>query len=77
MMPDTFAEAVDVLSKLAAFVAAVVSIWNTRKIKEVHKLTNSLATRAETLAGRVGLAEGNLEGRKEQTAERKAEKDES
>jgi len=61
--------------KLSAIVAAGVSIWNTVKIKEVHKLTNSLATRTEALARKTGLAEGNLIGREEQTAERKEERD--
>jgi len=59
--------------KAAAVIAAGVSIWNTFKIKEVHTLTNSLATRTEALARRAGLAEGNLQGRVEQTAERKKE----
>ena len=43
-----------------------------RRVKAVHDLTNSLADKAQTGA----KAEGNLEGRKEQTAERKAERTE-
>jgi hypothetical protein len=72
-MPTTLVEWFDILAKVSAFAAAAVSIWNTRKIKEVHKLTNSLATRTEALAHSTGLAEGNLAGRIEQTAERKAD----
>ncbi len=73
-MPATLADWLDVAAKIAAFAAAFLSYWNTRKIKEVHLLTNSLATRTEGLARATGLAEGNLEGRREQTAERQAEK---
>lgn len=72
-MPE-LTEWVDLLSKVAAFVGAAYGIWNSRKIEQVHKLTNSLATRAEALAHSTGLAEGNIEGRKEQTAERNEEK---
>ena len=75
-MRQEIAEWFDFAAKVASFFAVAYGVWNTRKIKEVHKLTNSLATRTEALARSTGLAEGNLEGRQQQTAERKAEKEE-
>lgn len=52
----------------------IIGLRNSRKIAEVHTLTNSMATRAEALAKKTGLAEGNLQGRAQQTAERDAER---
>ncbi len=46
-----------------------------RKVNQVEKTTNSLAARAESSAHAAGAAEGNLQGRLEQTAERRSEKD--
>lgn len=40
-----------------------------------HIATNSLSERTEGLARAAGVAEGNLQGREQQTAERKAEED--
>jgi hypothetical protein len=45
------------------------------QIAEVHKTTNGLSERAEAFARSTGLAEGNLQGRLDQTAERKTEAD--
>lgn len=73
-MPDSLAEWFSIAKDVALFFAAAIGIWNALKIKEVHKLTNSMASRTEALARSTGLAEGNLAGRKEQIAERKEEK---
>lgn len=74
------AEIAQILIALATLVTAVggviIGVRNTREIKEVHKTTNSLAERTEGLARSAGMAEGNLQGRTEQTAERAAERKE-
>lgn len=62
------------VSAIAASTAVVISALNSRKISQVHDLTNSLAQRAEASAHASGLAEGNRQGRVEQTAEREADK---
>lgn len=74
----TAVELTQLITAIAALIgactgsAAVTIGWiNSRKIRAVHDLTNSLAERAEAGA----RATGNLQGRVEQTAERKAEKD--
>lgn len=69
-IPEWFAIAKDV----ALFLAAIVGIWNTLKIREVHKLANSLASRAEERAHKEGLAIGELKGRADQMAEDKEDK---
>ncbi len=75
----TGAEIAQIVVAVATLVTAlggvIVGIRNTRRIEEVHRTTNSLATRTEALARSTGMAEGNLEGRKEQTAERKEERE--
>ena len=43
------------------------------KVDAVHVQGNSNALRMEALAREAGVSEGNLQGREEQTAERKAE----
>jgi uncharacterized YccA/Bax inhibitor family protein len=63
---------------VTSLVTAFVTLRNSRsvavlqaKVEQVHDTTNSLAERAERLAKESGLAQGNLQGRAEQTAERK------
>lgn len=58
------------VSAIASSTAVIIGALNARKLNQVHTLTNSLAERAEAGA----RATGNLTGRAEQTAERKAEK---
>lgn len=54
---------------ITAITGLVVGIRNSRKIQEVHELTNSLATRSEANARKQGLAEGNITGRQDQARE--------
>lgn len=61
------------LAYLKATGAATASKENGVAITEVKHLTNSLSDKAQALALAVGLAEGDLRGRKEQTAERLVE----
>ncbi len=46
---------------------------NKATLERVEATTNGLAKRSEDRAHDAGLAQGNLQGRSEQTAERKAE----
>ena len=46
---------------------------NSQKLDALHVQGNSNAIRMEALAREAGVSEGNLQGREEQTAERKAE----
>ncbi len=76
-----------VLFGLAALATAVFPILSWRasrrnekniakvneKVDVVHDLTNSNTIRMESLAHTAGLAQGNLEGRAEQTLERQKE----
>lgn len=59
------------VSAVAASTAVLIGALNSRKINTIHTLTNSLAQKAQDGANAIG----NLQGRVEQTAERKAEKD--
>lgn len=61
------------LAYLKATRAAAVSKENNVAIAEVKHLTNSLSEKAQALSLAVGLAEGDLRGRKDQTEERKSE----
>ena len=61
-------------SGLATLIASVGGfIVLLRKVNQVERTTNSLASRAEASAHAAGTAEGNLQGREEQTQERKDE----
>lgn len=58
-----------VAALITAVTGLVVGVRNTRKIQEVHELTNSLATRSEANARREGEAVGNIKGRQDLAAE--------
>lgn len=61
------------VSALASGAAVLVSSINQRKINEVHRQGNSNALRMEAMARSAGTAEGNLQGRTEQTEERRVD----
>lgn len=61
------------LAWIRAGKAARTSASNGIAIEEVRHLTNSLTAKAITDAGAAGEDAGNLQGRKEQTEERRVE----
>lgn len=58
-----------VAALITAITGLIVGVRNTRRIQEVHELTNSLATRSEANARREGEAVGNIKGRQDLAAE--------
>lgn len=71
----TFDQVMQVGTLLCSAAAVLVALRVKREIGILHILTNSMADRTEMLARKAGLAEGELKGRADQTAERKAEKE--
>lgn len=54
----TIGEVAQMLTALAAVGSCFVSLRNGRKLTEVHKQTNSIAMRNETMAKEAGILEG-------------------
>lgn len=52
-----------VIAAIFSGIGALQSARNSRKIDEVHRLTNSLSERSNTAERAAGMAEGELKGR--------------
>lgn len=64
------------IGAVASCVTVALGYLNRRGIKAVHEQGNGTAATAQALALHAGLTQGNLEGRAEQTEERRVEEQE-
>ena len=70
----TISEICEIATLVISTGALLLTAYNSRQIKDVHTLTNSLATRTEALARSTGMAEGELKGRAEARTEAESNK---
>lgn len=68
-----FVALTSLIAAIASSTAVLVGWLNRRGIKAVHEQGNGTAERTTALAMHAGLTQGNLEGRAEQTEERRVE----
>lgn len=60
----TFDQWIQLVNSASIFATVILSWVNMNKINVVHKLTNSLADKNSALSMNIGLAEGEIIGRK-------------
>lgn len=60
---------IELLTLIAVGVTAWIGVRNSKKIAEVHDLTNSMSNKLQVQAGQIGEAKGEAQGRKDERAD--------